>query len=116
MSLDRRRAHAWASAPGMHHTDATEPARVGASPGQTRKSLDEAGDPVALDVRPRQAEFLDPVSHLVAIDSEQGAGVGLVAARALERLHQQLTLHLFEVHAVGRQAERGAPTYCATTC
>jgi len=58
-------------------------------------------------MRPLEAELLDPVAHLVAIDPEQLTCVRLVAVRALERLHQQLLLHLLEVDAFGRQPEAG---------
>ena len=55
----------------------------------------------------REAELLDPVAHLVAVDAEQLRRLGLVAAGALERLHEQLPLDLLEVDAFGRQPELG---------
>ena len=59
-----------------------------------------------------EAELLDAVAHLVAIDAEQLAGLRLIAAGSLERLHQQLPLDLVEVDAFGRQLElrRRRPT------
>ena len=52
-----------------------------------------------------QAELLDAVPHLVAVDAQQLRRLRLVAAGALERLHQELPLDLVEVHALGRQPE-----------
>src|SRR5258706_5763131 len=54
-----------------------------------------------------QAELLDPVSHLVAVDPQKPGRVRLIAVGPLQRLHQELTLDLLEVHAVGRQVEAG---------
>jgi hypothetical protein len=54
-----------------------------------------------------QPEFLDPVPHLIAVDPEQLPGMRLIAAGALECLHKELTLDVFEVDAVGRQPEQG---------
>ena len=54
----------------------------------------------------RQAELLDAIAHLIAIDAEQMTGLGLVAAGALERLNHQLPLDGLEVDALGRKSER----------
>ena len=52
-----------------------------------------------------QAELLDAVAHLIAVDAEQLGRLALVSAGALERLHQQLAFDLFEVDALRRQSK-----------
>ena len=52
-----------------------------------------------------QLEFLDSVSHVVAVDPEQLAGMRLVARGPLERLDDELPLDLLQLHALGRQLE-----------
>src|SRR3954471_9876376 len=39
-----------------------------------------------------QPEFLHPVADLIPVQPEEGGGLGLVAAGAAERLHDQLPL------------------------
>src|SRR6185295_13277621 len=48
-------------------------------------------------VQHAKPELLDPVAHLVAVDVQQVAGTRLVPSAALERLHEQLALHLLEI-------------------
>ena len=52
-----------------------------------------------------EAELLDAVPHLVAIDAEELSRLRLIPAGSLERLHEQLTLDLVEADALGRQLE-----------
>jgi shikimate 5-dehydrogenase len=51
----------------------------------------------ALDL---QAELLDAVSHLIAIDAEELSGLTLTASGALERLGQELPFDVIEVDAL----------------
>jgi hypothetical protein len=46
-----------------------------------------------------QAEFLDPITNLVAVHSEQRRGLRLIPAGAFQSLHDEITLQLFKIHA-----------------
>src|SRR6267142_6783662 len=67
----------------------------------------------APDIRPgllglhREAELLDAVPDLIAVDAEELPRLRLIAARPLERLHEQLTFDLVEADALGGQLELG---------
>ena len=65
-----------------------------------------------------QAELLDAIANLIAMQTEERGRPRLVAAGAFERLHHQALLHFLEVHAFGRQLEpavaRGRP--CDARC
>ena len=54
----------------------------------------------------RQAELLNAIPNLIAIDPEQVSGLRLIASGALQRLNHQLTLHGLEVDNLRRKAER----------
>lgn len=49
-----------------------------------------------------EAELLDAIPDLIAVDAEQLAGLGLIATATFQRLHQELTLDLFKVHTFDR--------------
>src|SRR5687768_6401927 len=53
----------------------------------------------------RETELLDSIADLIAVQSEERAGFGLVAAASLERLDHQAALELFEIDARRRQPE-----------
>src|SRR5690349_168731 len=55
----------------------------------------------------RQSELLDPVAHLIAIDTEQTSRVGLIPVGAIQRLQKEIAFDLFEIEPVGRQLEAG---------
>src|SRR4249919_2903809 len=54
-----------------------------------------------------EAELLDAVPHLVAIDAEELPRLRLIPAGSLERLDKQLPFDLVEADALGRQFEFG---------
>ena len=56
-----------------------------------------------------EAELLDAVADLIAVQAEQRRRPRLVAAAALERLDDQAALELLEIDALGRQRDRRAP-------
>jgi len=79
-----------------------------AEPGLPRRNPPTSGDPGYLAGRGLlggQAELLDPVADLVAVDAEELGRLRLVAAGAVERLGQQLTLDVIEVDAFLGQPE-----------
>jgi hypothetical protein len=57
-----------------------------------------------------QAERPDPTPHPISIDAEPLTRVRLVAARAIQCLHEQLALDFLEVHSCGRESERDGVT------
>src|SRR5687768_4153516 len=57
----------------------------------------------------RQAELLDPVTDLVTIQAEQVSSPRLVAASAVERLHDKLPFHVFQVHTITWKPKRQRP-------
>ena len=60
----------------------------------------------------REAELLDPVPNLVAIQAKQCPGTGLVAGAAPKRLNQQTSLQPLEVDSPGGQLELVAGADC----
>src|SRR5687767_12609852 len=52
-----------------------------------------------------EAELVEPVTDLIAVDAEQLRRLCLIAAGALQGLRQQLPLDVLEIDAFGRQAE-----------
>ena len=54
-----------------------------------------------------QAELLDPVPDLVAIDTQELPGLCLIAVGTFQGLDQQLPLDFVETHPFGRQLELG---------
>jgi hypothetical protein len=57
----------------------------------------QAGVTERLDL---QAELLDAVPHVIAIDAEELSGLTLTASGALERLVQELPFDVIEVDAL----------------
>src|SRR5436853_4698935 len=55
----------------------------------------------------REPELFDPVPDLISIDAEELTRLRLIAAGALERLHEQLPLDFVEADPVLRQLEFG---------
>ena len=58
---------------------------------------------VAASLDLREAELLDAVADLIAIDAEQLRRMRLIAAGPFEGLDEELPLDLFELDAFGRQ-------------
>jgi len=54
---------------------------------------------------PGEAELLDAIADLIAVEAQQRGGAGLVAAGARERLLDQAALELVEPNARRRQLE-----------
>src|SRR3972149_3994326 len=87
--------------------------RISAKPTGCRRNRPEnvgefsriGGKPPALDLgggRSFQLEFLNPIPDLVPIEAQKGGSLGLIPATAVERLHDERPLELFEVDAVRR--------------